>query len=361
MCKLELNVSYLLSTSHVAVRTYIFSPKMSSLILMLQDMDDNDQSSLSSLTDSLDSTPKDNAPKTRHSGVQAVGKPAGFTGVSLKELQACTKNGVKDKKQAHEVMDGMETWESDGASRIFQDELGNTLIAYFARRADINVETHRSSKGHTCYIPGPHTPSAMGQSSECLDNTQSTGRTVYFDGIKKTTLNKLLVSTQLLAHYISIQHALRNGRHDWGDTLMKYAKASAPPGANFTETNGRKSFVWEGVMFCVAFPEFYEKYWKAFEAGKWTVVNPGPFLGRAIVWKLSVLPHQDGLDEGPAVIFPMGRFEGGECYLPDLKLKLCALYHGIGEWTPEPGVSEDGVTPGQTNQPTGLLRRRGAL
>ncbi|KAG1785180.1 uncharacterized protein HD556DRAFT_1192503, partial [Suillus plorans] len=113
------------------------------------------------------------------------------------------------------------------------------------------------------------------------------------------------------------------------------------------------------AMFHVSFPEFYKKYQKAFEAGKWTVVDPGPFLGRVIVWKLAVLPHQDGLDAGPAVIFPMGRFEGGECYIPDLKLKLSyrpgeviilmagALYHSIGDWTPQPGVSGDGITPGR--------------
>lgn len=45
------------------------------------------------------------------------------------------------------------------------------------------------------------------------------------------------------------------------------------------------------------------------------VVNPGSFLGRLIVWKLAVYLHQDGLDTGPAAIFPIGHFEGGECYI----------------------------------------------
>jgi hypothetical protein len=56
--------------------------------------------------------------------------------------------------------------------------------------------------------------------------------------------------------------------------------------------------------------------------GKWTVVDPSLFLGRVTVWKLSMSPHQDGLDEGPVVIFLMGHCKGGECYIPDLKLKL---------------------------------------
>jgi hypothetical protein len=77
-----------------------------------------------------------------------------------------------------------------------------------------------------------------------------------------------------------------------------------------------------GAMFWESFPEFYQKYADAFQAGKWTVVDPGPFLGRVIMWKLDMCPHQDGLDEGPAAIFPMGNFSGGECYIPDLKLKL---------------------------------------
>jgi hypothetical protein len=52
------------------------------------------------------------------------------------------------------------------------------------------------------------------------------------------------------------------------------------------------------------------------------VVDSDPFLGRVIVWKLNVLMHQDGLDESPTVIFLMRYFNGGECYLPDLKLKF---------------------------------------
>jgi hypothetical protein len=67
-------------------------------------------------------------------------------------------------------------------------------------------------------------------------------------------------------------------------------------------------------MFRLSFPSFYWKYMKVFDAGKWMAVDPGLFLGRVIVWKLSVSPHKDGLDEGPAVIFPMGRFKGSECY-----------------------------------------------
>lgn len=76
------------------------------------------------------------------------------------------------------------------------------------------------------------------------------------------------------------------------------------------------------ALFKKAWPAFYEKYQKAFDAGVWEREDPGPFCGRAIVWKLQVMPHRDGLDAGPAACFPMGSFSGGELYLPDLQLKL---------------------------------------
>ena len=81
------------------------------------------------------------------------------------------------------------------------------------------------------------------------------------------------------------------------------------------------------ALFKAAFPAYYVKYKDAFEAGVWKAEDPGAFLGRAIVWKLPVLPHWDGLDAGPAVIFPVGNFSGGELYLPDLKLKLMCVFH----------------------------------
>ncbi|KAG1721947.1 uncharacterized protein EDB91DRAFT_1256291 [Suillus paluster] len=272
-----------------------------------------------------------------------------LAGVSLEDLQTRTKNAPKDKALAQKIMDEMRTWESDGASGIFEDELGNTLVAYFGRRVDAEVESGGLSE----------------------DPAQSEGRRVYSDGIKTQTLDKGLVATQLLVHHTNVEHANRDGRHDKEDFLMKYAKDGGPPGDTVTQPDDRQSFALKGVEYVYQDstftselagvlhlvhgwpdqahdPEKYgihpsknmvsgahgapqvHAYFKAtetlalrqFDAGKWTVVDPGPFLGRVIVWKLSVGPHQDGLDEGPAVIFPMGRFEGGECYLPDLKLKL---------------------------------------
>jgi hypothetical protein len=76
------------------------------------------------------------------------------------------------------------------------------------------------------------------------------------------------------------------------------------------------------AYFKKAFPEYHKKYSEAFEAGRWSQVDPGPWLGRALVYKLQVLPHVDGLDNGPMACFSVGYFTGGDMHLSDLGLKF---------------------------------------
>ncbi|KAJ7788027.1 hypothetical protein B0H14DRAFT_3162834 [Mycena olivaceomarginata] len=47
--------------------------------------------------------------------------------------------------------------------------------------------------------------------------------------------------------------------------------------------------------FAEAFPTYYAKYTSAFKAGVWETADPGPWLGRAIVYKLQVGEHVDGM------------------------------------------------------------------
>jgi len=75
-------------------------------------------------------------------------------------------------------------------------------------------------------------------------------------------------------------------------------------------------------IFSVCFLKYYEMYKEAFDAGIWTSADPGPWLGRAVVFKLEVNMHIDRLDGGPCASFPIGYFSGGEVYLPDLNAKL---------------------------------------
>ncbi|KAG1836508.1 P-loop containing nucleoside triphosphate hydrolase protein [Suillus subalutaceus] len=67
----------------------------------------------------------------------------------------------------------------------------------------------------------------------------------------------------------------------------------------------------------------------------------------------------DGLDGGPMAILCLGGFSGGEAYFTDLKLKLPYrsgdvlifsagdLYHAVGPWKAEGGVTARGITPGR--------------
>lgn len=75
-------------------------------------------------------------------------------------------------------------------------------------------------------------------------------------------------------------------------------------------------------MFQAAFPEWYEKYRVAFAAGVWLQHDPGPFLGRAIIYKLQGRLHKDVHDLGPSISFGVGNYTGGEMLFPQLKAKF---------------------------------------
>ncbi|KAG6836434.1 hypothetical protein H0H93_008028 [Arthromyces matolae] len=118
-------------------------------------------------------------------------------------------------------------------------------------------------------------------------------------------------------------------------------------------------FIYISAMFEKIYPETYSKYKKAFKAGKWVEEDPGVFLGRAIVYKLQIFPHFDDGDEGPAVSFPCGYYEGGKMIVPQLKAKflynpgaVCMfeayrIYHAITRWTPMIMEEDDTLTPGR--------------
>jgi hypothetical protein len=76
------------------------------------------------------------------------------------------------------------------------------------------------------------------------------------------------------------------------------------------------------VMFEVGFPDIYQKYREAFDAGVWITEDPGPFLARALIYKLQGKVHKDRKDLGPSVCFPVGYFDGGEMLFPQLRTKL---------------------------------------
>ncbi|KAF8958777.1 hypothetical protein BDZ97DRAFT_1923398 [Flammula alnicola] len=76
------------------------------------------------------------------------------------------------------------------------------------------------------------------------------------------------------------------------------------------------------IMFETVFPDIYAQYQEAFEAGVWLTQDPGPFLGRAIIYKLQGKLHKDRNDVGPSASFPAGYFTGGEMLFPQLGAKF---------------------------------------
>ncbi|KAI1784755.1 hypothetical protein LXA43DRAFT_896682, partial [Ganoderma leucocontextum] len=127
----------------------------------------------------------------------------------------------------------------------------------------------------------------------------------------------------------------------------------------FRSTNPFAVFLAE--LFKVAFPDYYIRFQHAFDAGVWFEGDPGPWLGRAIVWKLDVGIHYDMNDGGPAACIPMGSFVGGEMAIPRLHARFRyvagdviigffgALAHLLYPSSAPPGKSQlnYGLTPGR--------------
>jgi hypothetical protein len=78
--------------------------------------------------------------------------------------------------------------------------------------------------------------------------------------------------------------------------------------------------VWDRLT--VSFPKDAERFRKAFDTGRYNMVDTGPYLARVNVWKQQVEVHMDKNDEGPAASFPLGYYSGGALCFPDLGVKI---------------------------------------
>lgn len=69
-------------------------------------------------------------------------------------------------------------------------------------------------------------------------------------------------------------------------------------------------------------PEAFKEYKAAFEAGRWYSEDPGPWLGRTVVFKLQLFLHFDPSEAGPTISFPYGYFTGGQMLFPGLSARF---------------------------------------
>lgn len=84
----------------------------------------------------------------------------------------------------------------------------------------------------------------------------------------------------------------------------------------------REITIYLAEVFKILWPQYYTQYEAAFKAGAWIQTDPGPFIGRAVIYKLQSSLHLDKNDAGPTVTFPIGQFDGGYMDLPQLMVRL---------------------------------------
>lgn len=75
------------------------------------------------------------------------------------------------------------------------------------------------------------------------------------------------------------------------------------------------------------FPQWAKDYRSCFDAGRLLPQDPGPFLGRAIIYKLQGEVHKDCRDAGPSASFGVGYYDGGNMLVPQLGAKFLWVYN----------------------------------
>lgn len=152
------------------------------------------------------------------------------------------------------------------------------------------------------------------------------------------------------------------------DVQGLYISSDIPTSSSSLAATGSYYFLTQSVaraldaMFLAVFPEKHAQYKEAFEAGVWFQHDPGPFLGRAVIYKLQGRLHKDCHDLGPSASFGVGQYTGGEMLIPQFPSKfsydpghVCiffssTLYHKVAHFSPTLQTVEhkkSNLTPGR--------------
>ena len=100
--------------------------------------------------------------------------------------------------------------------------------------------------------------------------------------------------------------------------------SGAARSVNAYYTRSYKAASFMNRAYRAAAPEDWEVRSKEFEKGRWLEHDPGPWLGRALLWKLQVSAHRD-ITDGKFHLGGKtneGDYDGGTAVYPDFGLKL---------------------------------------
>ncbi|KAJ7815114.1 hypothetical protein B0H14DRAFT_2603730 [Mycena olivaceomarginata] len=300
--------------------------------------------------------------------------------IDINDLKNRPKNTEELKSRAAQSIKAMENQPEDAASAVFKDKNGITLACVFARRSPNATKIHGAYPGtlgrtleHFWGTPrneedydGLNARFSLLISVSGTLNKENIGshtdpsfhRDVRHDEDEKYMVYTPSGSTSEKSERAGVTHLV----HCW--TMQGHSKGPFMPSSDFFRgcqaalavkhyyRATREVAIYLGCMFEVAFPEYHAKYTKAFKAGVWESADPGPWIGRAIVYnKLQMMAQ--------LLHSAWGDFDGGSMYLPDISMKLSyrqgdilifmsgLLYHCVGKWSPGGEVSPEGITPGR--------------
>ncbi|KAH6893921.1 hypothetical protein BKA70DRAFT_1232481 [Coprinopsis sp. MPI-PUGE-AT-0042] len=270
--------------------------------------------------------------------------------ICINDLLKRGKNTNAGKVEANTKIKSMKNARADASSMLVMDKGSHLLVAVFSQR-------HRApDKGPKTLQPQPY-PGPRGRTlRDYAKASKHDPRSVVHNGLDPTALEHYHEATQNLHSVLKPNTHARDLRHP-EENIMAYREDERngmdipQPGNDHVEftvvDNGEVKYERTGVShlvhcwaqkghphetltpskdmvrscssamavnqyfeatkptahkiddcFKASFPDDHAKYSKAYSAGQWLESDPGPFLGRALVWKLQVQAHQDGLDEG---------------------------------------------------------------
>ncbi|KAJ7933642.1 hypothetical protein B0H13DRAFT_1855888 [Mycena leptocephala] len=253
--------------------------------------------------------------------------------VDVNVLKARPKNTDELKSLAAQRIADMGDQLEDARSTIFKDKNGITLVCVFAYRIPGVQKMHGKVILERVVLKriltGPSNQANSGGDSGAsfCSTTITPERDVRHNEDDKYMVYIPDGSTSEKSERARVTHLVQCWTmqgHPQGPFMPSsdYFRCQAALAVRYYYRATREVAIYLSCMFEVAYPEYHAKYTTAFKAGVWEPADPGPWIGRAIVYKLQVSEHVDGLDDGPTASFCVGDFEGEPMYLPDLGMKL---------------------------------------